>query len=87
LAVWVFAAIGNHPNMGLTAVEDADLRRLASFDRLGFLDVRGSHRLATLRSRDRRTEIREVTEPIDHLSPVVRPGAPNRGPRCAVYPA
>jgi len=73
--------------MALTPAEDADLRRLASFDRLGFLDVRGSHRLATLRSRDRRTEIRSVGDPVDHLSLIVRPGAPSRGPRCAVYPA
>jgi hypothetical protein len=73
--------------MGLTPAEDADLRRLASFDRLGFLDVRGSHRLATLRGRDRRTEIRTVSDPVDHLSVVIRPGAPNRGARCAVYPS
>jgi hypothetical protein len=72
--------------MGLTPAEDADLRRLASFDRYGFLDVRGSHRLAALRGRDRRTEIRTVSDPIDHLSLVVRPGVPSRGPRCAVYP-
>ena len=73
--------------MGLTPAEDADLRRLASFDRFGFLDVRGTHRLAALRSRDRRTEIRTVTDPVDHLSPVARPGVSNRGTRCAVYPA
>ena len=72
--------------MGLTPAEDADLRRLAAFDRFGFLDVRGSHRLASLRSRDRRTEIRAVTDPIDHLSMVVRPGVPHRGATCAVYP-
>jgi hypothetical protein len=72
--------------MGLTPAEDADLRRLASFDRLGFLDVRGSHRLASLRSRDRRTEIRLADEPIDHLSLVPRAGTPNRGARCGVYP-
>jgi hypothetical protein len=72
--------------MGLTPAEDADLRRLASFDRLGFLDIRGMHRLAALRDRDRRTEIRTVTDPVDHLSMVIRPGAANRGPRCAVYP-
>jgi len=73
--------------MGLTPAEDADLRRLASFDQLGFLDVRGTHRLAALRSRDRRTEIRVVDDPVDHLPPVARAGASNRGARCAVYPA
>ncbi|MDQ1746042.1 MAG: hypothetical protein QOD07_305 [Frankiaceae bacterium] len=72
--------------MGLTPAEDADLRRLASFDRLGFLDVRGMHRLAGLRARDRRTEIRTVTDTVDHLPMVSRQGAANRGPRCAVYP-
>jgi len=72
--------------MGLTPAEDADLRRLASFDRFGFLDVRGTHRLAALRGRDRRTEIRAVSDPVDHLSLVVRPGAPSRGARCAIYP-
>jgi len=72
--------------MGLTPTEDADLRRLAAFDRFGFLDIRGSHRLAALRSRDRRTEIRSVSDPVDHLSMVVRPGVPSRGARCAVYP-
>lgn len=72
--------------MALTPAEDADLRRLASFDRLGFLDVRGSHRLASLRSRDRRTEIRLVDESIDHLPLVARAGTPNRGARCGVYP-
>jgi hypothetical protein len=72
--------------MGLTPAEDADLRRLAAFDRLGFLDVRGSHRLASLRGRDRRIEIRLVDEPVDHLSLVPRAGAPHRGPRCGVYP-
>ena len=29
--------------------------------------MRGSHRLAALRGRDRRTEIRTVSDPIDHL--------------------
>ncbi|MDQ1685079.1 MAG: hypothetical protein QOC82_1816 [Frankiaceae bacterium] len=72
--------------MALTPAEDADLRRLTSFDKFGFLDVRGSHRLATLRSRDRRTEIRAVTDPVEHLSLVMRPSAPARGARCAVYP-
>lgn len=72
--------------MGLTPKEDADLRRLASFDRFGFLDVRGTHRLAALRSRDRRTEIRAVTDAVDHLSMVIRPGVPSRGARCAIYP-
>jgi len=72
--------------MGLTPAEDADLRRLASFHRLGFLDIRGTHRLAALRDRDRRTEIRQVDDPVDHLPMVSRPGAPSRGPRCAVYP-
>jgi hypothetical protein len=72
--------------MALTPAEDADLRRLASFDRLGFLDVRGSHRLASLRSRDRRTEIRVVDEPVEHLALVPHAGASNRGARCAVYP-
>jgi len=73
--------------MALTPAEDADLRRLASFDRLGFLDVRGSHRLATLRSRDRRTDIRSVADPVEHLSVVARASAPSRGARCAIYPA
>ena len=72
--------------MALTTAEDADLRRLAAFDRLGFLDIRGSHRLAELRSRDRRTEVRDVIERVDHLTLVVRPGGSNRGARCAIYP-
>jgi hypothetical protein len=72
--------------MALTPAEDADLRRLAAFDRLGFLDVRGTHRLAELRSRDRRTEIRVVDDRVDHLSLVAHASAPNRGARCAVYP-
>jgi hypothetical protein len=72
--------------MGLTPAEDADLRRLASFDRLGFLDVRGSHRLAALRSRDRRVEIRAVEERVDHLSVVPRRGLPARAVSCGVYP-
>ncbi|MBV9097062.1 MAG: hypothetical protein JO079_03300 [Frankiaceae bacterium] len=72
--------------MGLTPAEDADLRRLASFDRLGFLDIRGMHRLAALRDRDRRTHIRPVEDVVDHLTMVTRPGASSRGARCAIYP-
>jgi hypothetical protein len=72
--------------MSLTAAEDADLRRLTSFDRINFLDMRGQTRLQELRLRDRRATVRPVDEPIEHLT-VLHVGA-RRQPRlrCSIYP-
>ncbi|MFL6239983.1 MAG: hypothetical protein ACJ735_10895 [Actinomycetes bacterium] len=72
--------------MALTTSEDADLRRLASFDRIGFLDVRGQTRLHELRARDRRTVVRDVDESVENLAPLRYGGRPLRGATCAVYP-
>jgi hypothetical protein len=73
--------------MTLTTAEDADLRRLASFDRIGFLDLRGQTRLHELRTRDRRTEVRAVSESVEHLTTVTSARRPSRGAWCAIYPS
>lgn len=71
--------------MGLTPIEDADLRRLASFDRIGFLDPSGREQLHQLRERDRRTAVREVSEVIEHHAPL-RHLEPRRRAYCSIYP-
>lgn len=71
--------------MGLTAMEDADLRRLASFDRIGFLDPSGQAQLQHLRARDRRGQIREVGESVEQLAPLRHLNAAEPV-RCSIYP-
>ena len=70
--------------MGLTPTEDADLRRLASFDRIGFLDDAGTDQLQQLRERDRRDQVREVTETLEQYSPLRHLRQPSA--RCSIYP-
>jgi hypothetical protein len=72
--------------MSLTIAEDYDLRRLAMFDRVGFLDDGGVARLSELRARDRRREVRAVEDPVEHL-PALRQLDPRpRTNTCTVYP-
>jgi hypothetical protein len=78
--------LGNPFVMALTPDEDADLRRLASFDRLGFLEMRGRTRLSELRGRDRREQVRPVEDSVEHLSTLQRGGVRARGARCTIYP-
>jgi hypothetical protein len=72
--------------MALTEAEDADLRRLASFDRIGFLDVRGQTRLHDLRLRDRRVEVRPVTESVEHLAVLDANVRRAHRLQCTIYP-
>ena len=71
--------------MTLTATEDADLRRLASFDRIGFLDEAGALQLQRLRARDRRAQVREVAEVVEHFAPL-RHLDTHRPAYCSIYP-
>jgi hypothetical protein len=71
--------------MGLTPTEDGDLRRLAAFDRIGFLDDFGKAQLLRLRERDRRESVREVTDVVEHL-PSVRQLATRPAAYCSLYP-
>jgi len=71
--------------MGLTPMEDSDLRRLASFDRFGFLDDSGKTQLLRLRARDRRTEVRKVAEVVEQYAPLRHVGAQPRA-HCSIYP-
>lgn len=71
--------------MGLTPMEDADLRRLASFDRIGFLDDSGRQQLQVLRARDRRGAVREVTEAVEQFAPLRHVG-PQPAVHCSIYP-
>jgi hypothetical protein len=48
-----------HVKTGLTVEEDAELRRLAALAAFGELESVAAESFAELRSRDRRTEIRE----------------------------
>ena len=70
--------------MSLTAAEDADLRRLAAFDALGFLDAHGQMRLRALRARDRRLVVRDVDSLVERF-PLIRPPAAVEK-LCSVYP-
>ena len=71
--------------MGLTPLEDADLRRLASFDRIGFLEEHGQLQLRRLRERDRRTEVRQVAEAVESHAPL-RHLVTTRPAYCSIYP-
>ena len=72
--------------MALTAAEDADLRRLASFDRINFLDIRGQTRLHELRLRDRRADVRPVGESVEHLTILEARARRAEHLHCSVYP-
>jgi hypothetical protein len=72
--------------MALTAEEDADLRRLESFERTGFLTTDGLERLNELRERDRRSDVRPV-EDNETAGTAPHLGRPPRLADCWAYPA
>jgi hypothetical protein len=74
--------------MTLTQAEDADLRRLAAFHDLGFLRHEATRRYAELRRRDRRANVRPVTEMLVRAVPFASSGdgTVRLGRPCLVYP-
>jgi hypothetical protein len=72
--------------MALSKAEDADLRRLVAFDRIGFLDENGVRRLAELRARDRRETVRPPAERLEFLSPFRKLSDGRTGLLCSAYP-
>lgn len=71
--------------MALTPEEDADLRRLAVFDSIGFLTDEGRARMQELRARDRRAAIR-APQDVDPIADLPHLGALPRLASCSVYP-
>jgi hypothetical protein len=74
--------------MTLTQTEDADLRRLAAFHDLGFLQHEATRRYVELRKRDRRVTVRPVTETLVRSVFFVSSGGGSvrLGRPCVIYP-